>query len=504
MKKYTCILFCLLFLTLFLPVGVKAETRNMSFNIPETIKKDAVFSVRWDNNDVKADVELISPAGKVYSAGKTPDAIASYKGTAIIYVGKAVKGVWKVKVTGKNIGRLSVDTGRLPGTMDITEFKIKKSGGIYNAEYKIEDAPEEVFLEIYADTDNSGIDGILVWNGYGRNSGKISFTMDSLKSGEYHLYLMVTCDSTYNYKYSDNVISWQRPGYLYEIGNVHAGKYNDGYYIEWDYEDNENYDVYIWDSRKNLYDTINITGKGFYYGEFSKGQKKVYLAVVYPGRECNYQKFEVNKASGVNADVVYSIEEDITSQNSITASISYKGNCEWKIFKDSVLVSGPEKEAGDYRIRLEDGNNKFYVLIIDYNDNILEFDKEIYVDTIAPALSVAEDVNKMVTSEDYIWLSGYSEAGAELTLNGDEVGLMGDYFNIKAELKDGENELRLVAKDMAGNVSEYVAMVTYQPVKPDFLKKYLWVIVICVLAVVYIVYFSSAIYHKKKTGRGQK
>ncbi len=505
MKRIVSILF-LLIVVLFLPVSASAETRSMEFDITETIGKDAVFSIKWENSSAKADVELVSPSGKVYSEKKTPGAVDAYEGTTLIYVGKAAKGRWKVKAKGNSIGRLSVDAGELPGSMEIEKFKVKKSGDGYVADYKITDAPDEMDLEVYADTDSEGADGQLVWSGHGGDKGKISFSMNALPPGEYHLYLMASRDSTYSYKYSDDVISWQDTGYTYKVTGVQAGKYNDGYYISWDYSEDEDYTVYIWDAGKNLYNTAEITGTGFYYGEFARKQKKVYLAVIYTGTRCNYRKSEVKKASKADAEAVFSIDGDITNQGSIDVQVSYKGKCSWTVYKDDIQAAGPYTEAGNYNISLKDGNNKLYVLVTDQNGNIREFDKELYVDTIAPALSVSEDINKLVTNENYVWLGGYTEAGAELLLNGEKAELEKDYFNIKTELSAGENTLHLVANDKAGNSTEYVAVVTYQPEVPGFsgfIKKYMWIIALCVLAVFYIISFTLSVKKKQRKDKAK-
>jgi hypothetical protein len=69
-----------------------------------------------------------------------------------------------------------------------------------------------------------------------------------------------------------------------------------------------------------------------------------------------------------------------------------------------------------------------------------------------------------VLETDYVDVLGASEKGVELTLNGEVVVVGGDgSFLARVALRAGDNELRVVATDPAGNKSEKISGVIYRP-----------------------------------------
>ena len=103
-------------------------------------------------------------------------------------------------------------------------------------------------------------------------------------------------DGVFKRAYTDSVISISRKDSQKKVKDVKGGKYNDGYYISWTNEnENDRKTVYVWDKDMNLISEVETeAGDTLYYGDFKDSDEKVYLAVV-DGNDCNYDKIEVNR-----------------------------------------------------------------------------------------------------------------------------------------------------------------------------------------------------------------
>jgi hypothetical protein len=486
---------------LLFSVNAFAETKEISVDINQDYT-NAVFYISWDNVEEKGTVEVTAPDGKVYSKSQTSDDVYEANGEAIVSVGQVAKGTWNVKVTGTNLGTVKVDVGQLPNSMVIDEFSVNEQNDKYMAKFSISDCPEEVSIEIYADYDSEGYDGNRVYSGNNKSAGEVEINLDNLKAGEYHFYIIVSKDGAYKRAYSNSVISKQNKDSEIKVQDVVGGKYNDGYYISWTNEDEESeyekHTVYVWDADMNLIFEEEVEGDNLYYGEFDDDSDKVYLAVVSTDSKCNYDKIEVSKDASVEAEVVYDVDDNVTNHTFITADVSFQGKCTFEASLNDALMLEDESEAGKYKISMSDGNNTIIFLVRDEDGNVKTFTKDIYVDTVPPALSVSEDLDNMVTSKNYVYVSGYSEAGATLTLNGKEVTMKKGYFNEKVSLEYGKNTIKLVAEDVAGNKSVYTATVDYEMSKSSRNKIYIYAVIIVVLVIVYMVVFIKGIRRRKK------
>ena len=198
------------------------------------------------------------------------------------------------------------------------------------------------------------------------------------------------------------------------------------------------------------------------YGEYAEDSCNVYLAVVRANESCMYDLITADSAVKVSADVAFDTDSDMTKNSFINATVTLDTNSTFDAYLGEQKILEGEKESGMYRVNLEDGDNTVSFVVTDGTGNAAEFSKDIYVDTIPPQLSVSEDINGKVVTEGSIYLNGYTEAGAVLTLNGEPVELTQNYFNKKITLSGGENTITLIAEDAVGNQSVYSATVTYE------------------------------------------
>ena len=99
-----------------------------SETIEITLSEDyetCVFQIQWENRDAAATVEVHSPSGTVFSESATPDQVSAGQGNVIVNVGAAHNGeTWQVIVTGDGLGKVTVDGGALPGSMNIDSFTV--------------------------------------------------------------------------------------------------------------------------------------------------------------------------------------------------------------------------------------------------------------------------------------------------------------------------------------------------------------------------------------------
>lgn len=498
MKRIVKVAILSMLFTILLYVNAFAETKEVKLNVDKDYT-NAIFYITWDNVEEKGSVELISPDGKVYSKEKTSDNVYEANGEAIVNVGQPAKGEWTIKVSGDNLGVVKVEAGQLPNSMVIDSFSVEAKDDKYIAKYSISDCPEQVQIEVFADTDNEGFDGEKVYSGTGGPSGEAELSFGNLKPCEYHFYIRVSKDGVFKRAYTDSVISISRKDSQKKVKDVKGGKYNDGYYISWTNEnENDRKTVYVWDKDMNLISEVETeAGDTLYYGDFKDSDEKVYLAVV-DGNDCNYDKIEVNRDTTVDANVVYDVEENVTNHKFIIADVTINGKAVIDAWLNDELMLEGETESGKYRINMSDGDNVVVFRITDEKNNVITFTKNIYVDTVPPALSIADDIDNSITSKDYIYISGYSEEGAVLTLNGREIEMEKGYFNEKVSLKLGKNAIKLVATDIAGNESQYSATVTYEMSKSSRRELYIIAGVIIILVVVYMIVFIKGIKRRKK------
>ena len=175
-----------------------------------------------------------------------------------------------------------------------------------------------------------------------------------------------------------------------------------------------------------------------------------------------YDLITADSAVKVLADVAFDTDSDMTKNSFRNATVTLDTNSTFDAYLGEQKILEGEKESGMYRVNLEDGDNTVSFVVTDGTGNAAEFSKDIYVDTVPPQLSVSEDINGKVVTESNIYLNGYTEAGAVLTLNGEPVELIQNYFNRKITLASGENTITLIAEDAVGNQSVYSATVTYE------------------------------------------
>ena len=144
-------LFLAVVFLLALVPAVSAKTGEYEIRLNEA-KENYVFSIQWENSEKQADVTITSPSGKRYTLDNMPQADAG-EGERMFWFATAEAGTWKVTITGEGLGKVTLDSGVMPGRMDIASFHVQLSGEKGIASWDIRDSEETLRLEIWAAPD---------------------------------------------------------------------------------------------------------------------------------------------------------------------------------------------------------------------------------------------------------------------------------------------------------------------------------------------------------------
>lgn len=107
------------------------------------------------------------------------------------------------------------------------------------------------------------------------------------------------------------------------------------------------------------------------------------------------------------------------------------------------------------------GENNVKIYIVDDAGNMRSTSVSFIKDIEPPIIKIEDDINGLATYDEMVEFNGIVTDFDTLVFRNQEVEVDWDgSFNIQASLKDGPNELELIATDLAGNQTTYTAVVT--------------------------------------------
>lgn len=495
-KIFTLIV--LVFIVFSFRTEVNAETGNIEVNITEECK-NCLFKVQWENKDKEAIIEIISPDGQRFSEAAAPERITKDTGKIYINVGDIDAGKWIVNVSGEGLGKVTADAGELPANVSIDNFTISPSNDGITANWKVSNWSENLHIQIFADNNKEGYDGIKVVDTWAINSNEITFEPNGLTNGYYFYYICIS-DSlgVFLYKYTDIAIKSENINAVTELTNIKACMLNSDIYVSWS-GDVENYKVMVYDpNTMELLDEVETKELSYVLPMPERySEVKVGVAVNTNGQLGKYTLYDVSNESLPDATVTFP-DGEYTNLNSIIVNVTFKGNCTISATLNDELKIDNSATAGDYRISLAEGENSIAFIVRAENGNMRTYIKNIYVDTTPPQLALNNDLNNIRTTNKFVYLQGYSEAGVSLTCNGNIITMLNNYFSYNYPLHVGKNEIVLSAKDLAGNETKYTAMVIH----PLIGSKEFVYIIIGVIGLILLVFYSM-VFVKGVKGRGK-
>lgn len=493
-------LFLALVFLFVLPPRVSAKTGEYEIRLNEA-KENYVFSIQWENSDQQADVTITSPGGKSYDKDNMPQAEAG-DGELMFWFATAEAGTWTVTITGEGLGTVTLDSGVMPGRMDIASFTVQVSGETGTASWDIRDSEENLRLEIWAAPDPVNYGGQRLSSVRGEAAGQCEFSLSGLESGDYYLYLKaVGTGGIFACQYADSPVSWRPQDALPKLGGVQARMLDEDLWLSWEEnEDASGYRVRIYDGATGelLTDESVEKGETQWFGEIpaSIASVEATVAATRWGNTGDFERHTVTRGNFDGVSVTFP-DGEFFNAKTVYVQVAFTGDYTVSAALNGEMVAEGSTSAGSYRVDMDEGDNRLSFYVTDTAGNIRSFGKDLYVDVTAPQLSILNDLNGQSTSEGRVYLEGHTEGGATLTLNGKEVETQNGYFSIPCSLSPGKNRLELLATDAAGNQSQYSAVVERPWLSAQILLWVLCIVAAVALLTVYILLFVRARRKKK-------
>jgi len=205
-------------------------------------------------------------------------------------------------------------------------------------------------------------------------------------------------------------------------------------------------------------------------------------------------QYTISVKNELNGQVTFE-SVGVTNSDTIKAYAKLDDSYRIEIYGDGLKIIETELLGpGNYEFNLETqvGRNQFVAYVVDENGNKNSFSMTMYKDVIAPDLYLNETANNITVYEETYNLKGYADGYEILLVNKKEVTTIYDdgSFLYEYHLKEGINNINVVAIDEAGNQSTLTLSVNYvigapKSAENPFLIKL--IIVIPVFAVIILV-----------------
>lgn len=463
---------------------------------------NCVFTIEWENTEQTAEIEIVSPTGDRFGTLLTPERSTITEGRIYINVGDAPAGTWVVNITAQKLGKVDIWAGELPGSMNIDLFTVEAlQDGSYKATWNVSDCPENLLIEIYADKDREGYNGVKVAYTSSKPTGDTTFQLYNLENGSYFFYIKVFIqEGLFSYAYTDKAFTYEDPRSPDKLPNVKVGLLNGDVYLTWEGNARE-YKVMLFSADGKELLAEETTEDNSLLLAFPKGATEVLAGVASYDYERlgKYDLYRITNANPLEATVTYP-SEIFTNQTAVFAEVTFTGDYDVSATLNEELLLDKGDGPGKYQINLREGDNTIVFVISDNNGNMRTFLKEIYLDSTPPQLAINKDINKSRTGDSTILLEGYTEEGALLYCNDQPVELVKNYFSFKVDLGMGKNAIVLSAKDLAGNESLYSAEVTRVFLTEKTLRWMVLGLVGLALVVIEIVILVKGVKRRKNEG----
>ena len=150
-------------------------------------------------------------------------------------------------------------------------------------------------------------------------------------------------------------------------------------------------------------------------------------------------------------------EGRITNRSSISITGEAEAGSYLTVAGNSQQLQGtaPARANFSAQVSLNEGLNTLLVTALDMAGNTNKSVIHVTLDTIAPTLSVESPLNGSSTANSTVLVEGFTEPGARLTVNGQQVlvGYTGS-FSVEVRLSTGNNSITVLTQDLAGNPNE--------------------------------------------------
>ena len=115
-----------------------------------------------------------------------------------------------------------------------------------------------------------------------------------------------------------------------------------------------------------------------------------------------------------------------------------------------------EKGVHEIEVPIDVGVNDIKIYVIDENGNMRSTSYSVEKDVVAPKLELVSSYEDIVTEDEYLTIEGRVEDYDNLMINNAVIDVEGDNtFKFDYKLKEGLNQIAVVASDIAGNETIY-------------------------------------------------
>ena len=152
-------------------------------------------------------------------------------------------------------------------------------------------------------------------------------------------------------------------------------------------------------------------------------------------------------------------------------SVWVEGYVDTDVQNDQVLINGYIASLDDTRFSillsgLTEGLFEITVRGVDLADNVGYGSVQVVVDTIPPMLDIIDPAEGLLTNAPSQNVSGLTEQGAVVKVQGETVEVVGNEFATLVDLEEGQNTIRIEVWDEAMNYRRIILNVTSDTIPP--------------------------------------
>lgn len=103
-------------------------------------------------------------------------------------------------------------------------------------------------------------------------------------------------------------------------------------------------------------------------------------------------------------------EGEAVNTKTVYVQVAFTGDYTVSAALNGEMLAQDSDKAGDYRVDMDEGDNRLSFYVADTAGNIRSFGKDLHVDVTPPQLSILEDLNGQSTAESHVYLEGHTRA----------------------------------------------------------------------------------------------
>ncbi len=159
-------------------------------------------------------------------------------------------------------------------------------------------------------------------------------------------------------------------------------------------------------------------------------------------------------------------EEPPTATNEPLLTLVGSTEPEATLYVGNVIAWPDESGSFSFDVPLSEGYNPLVIKVQDVAGNWNQSVYSILLDSIAPALSLTEPEDGLITNQALVTFTGSSEQDVTVTIDGQEVTVYKGAFSTDLELTEGTHLVEIEATDAAGNGAALFRTVTVDLTPP--------------------------------------